>query len=42
MSKTVTEVERDQVKVELGQYRKMIFPRYRDGVNNYLQKFNTG
>ncbi len=42
IAKAATEDERDQVKIELRKYRRRVFPRYRDGVNKYLEKFNTG
>ena len=41
-AKSRTEAERDQAKADLEEYRKSIFPRYRGGVNDYLEKFNTG
>ncbi len=41
-AKAATEDERDQVKIELRKYRRRVFPKYRDGVNKYLEKFNTG
>ena len=41
-AKARTEEKRDQAKDELEEYREDVFPRYQDGVNDYLEKFNTG
>lgn len=41
-AKESTERFRDQVKVELDQYRTTIFPEYKTAINTYLSRFNAG
>jgi wobble nucleotide-excising tRNase len=40
-SKRGTEVQREQVRDTLDQYRQQVFPAYEAAINNYLQKFNA-
>ena len=41
-AKTKTETDRDQAKAALETYRTTAFPRYQDGINSYLTRFNAG
>ena len=36
------EMERNEVRNELNQYRENVFPKLQNGVNKYLQQFNAG
>jgi wobble nucleotide-excising tRNase len=40
--KTAIEATRDQLKANLEDYRKTSFPRYQEGINKYLERFNAG
>lgn len=41
-AKGKAEVERNEVRNELNQYRENVFPELQNGVNRYLQQFNAG
>jgi wobble nucleotide-excising tRNase len=41
-AKARTATQRDRARTALDQYRKNIFPRYQQAVNDYLQRFNAG
>jgi wobble nucleotide-excising tRNase len=40
--KAATELQRDQARQALDQYRAQVFPAYEAAINRYLQRFNAG
>ena len=42
VAKKLAESARDEARKELEEYRDNVFPQLQDGVNHYLDRFNTG
>lgn len=40
-AKLATEIQRDQAKIALTQYREVVFPTYESSINTYLSRFNA-